>query len=205
MFTDRIFSDDIAPRLHAVGRHGGHRRFGRGGGGFFGGSGGGDLPSRRLGATDLQLLILALLEKQPSHGYELIKTIEERSGGFYSPSPGVIYPALTYLEDVGHAQAEPDGTRKLYRITPQGRTHLETHRDTAEAILNAFKRIGGRMDDVREAFAGIDDGDEAASDELHRARHKLKHALRRKQGCNATEARRIARILKRATAEILGD
>jgi DNA-binding PadR family transcriptional regulator len=206
MFTDRHTHDHFPPRLHAIGRRGGHRRFAHGRGGFFGGSGGGDLPpSRRLGAADLQLMILALLEEQPSHGYELIKTIEERSGGFYSPSPGVIYPALTYLEDVSHAQTEQDGTRKLYRITPQGRAHLEAHRETTEAILNAFKRIGGRMDDVREAFAGIADGDEAASDELHNARHKLKHVLRRKQGCNATEARRIARILKRATAEILGD
>src|ERR1700741_2643258 len=132
MFSDRHFFDRNPPRLHAVGRRGGHRRFGRGGG-FFGGAGGGDLPpSRRLAASDLQLLILALLEAQPSHGYELIKTIEERSGGFYSPSPGVIYPALTYLEDIGHALAEQDGTRKLYRITPQGRAHLESHRDSAE-------------------------------------------------------------------------
>src|SRR5271155_6053618 len=104
MFTDRTFPKHMKPRLHPIGRHGGHRRFGRGGGGFFGGTGGNDLPpARRLGATDLQLLILALLDAQSSHGYELIKTIEERSGGFYSPSPGVIYPALTYLEDVGHA------------------------------------------------------------------------------------------------------
>jgi len=206
MFTDRYDHNRSTPHRHAMGRRGRHRHFGRGGGGFFGGSGGGDLPpSRRLGAADLQLLILALLEAQPSHGYELIKTIEEHSGGYYSPSPGVIYPALTYLEDIGHAQTEQEGTRKLYRITPPGRAHLESHRDSAEAILNAFKRIGGRMEDVREAFAGITDGDEGASDELHHARHVLKHALRRKQGCSASEARRIARILKRATAEILGD
>ena len=60
------------------------------------------------------------------------------------------------------------------------------------------------MDDVREAFAGVGDLDGGASDELHRARHTLKHALYRKRGCDAKEARRIAKILDRATNEILG-
>src|SRR5215472_9268399 len=102
----------------AMGRHGGRHRFGRGGHGFFGRGGGADFPgARRLSSQDLQLVILALLADQPAHGYELIKTIEERSDGFYSPSPGVIYPALTYLEEIGHARVEQDATRKLYSIT----------------------------------------------------------------------------------------
>jgi len=175
-----------------------------GGRGFFGGGGGGDLPgARRLGAAELQLLILALLEEQARHGYELIKTIEERSGGFYSPSPGVIYPALTFLEEIGQARVQQEGTRKLYHVTADGRSHLAAHRATADAILDALSRIGGRMDDVRDAFAGLDELDNAASDEFHRARHALKRALHRKRGCDAAEARRIAAILARATAEIL--
>lgn len=159
---------------------------------------------RRLSSADLQLILLALLAERPAHGYELIKTLEERSGGFYSPSPGVIYPALTYLDDVGHAQAEQDGTRKLYRITPAGEAHLAANRATADAILETLSRIGGRMDQVREAFAGVGDADGGASDEVHRARHALRHALFRKRGCDPAEARRIARILDRAAAEILG-
>ena len=118
----------------------------RGGPGFFGGSGGRDFPGwRGLGSADLQLLILVLLEREAAHGYELIKTIEERSGGFYSPSPGVIYPALTFLEEVGYARSEQESTRKLYHITSEGRSHLSAHRATADAILDALARIGGRM------------------------------------------------------------
>jgi DNA-binding PadR family transcriptional regulator len=188
-----------------MGHRGRRHHFARGGPGFFGGSGGRDFPgSRRLGSADLQVLILVLLEQEAAHGYELIKTIEERSGGFYSPSPGVIYPALTFLEEVGYARSEQESTRKLYHITSEGRSHLSAHRATADAILDALARIGGRMDDVREAFGGVGDLDGGASDELHRARHTLKHALYRKRGCDAKEARRIAKILDRATNEILG-
>ena len=207
MFYDhRLLMHDIEPRFHAIGRRGGRHRFQPGGRGFFGGTGGGDLPgARRLGSADLQLLILALVEERACHGYELIKTIEERSGGFYSPSPGVIYPALTFLEEIGHAGIKHEGTRKLYYLTPDGRSHLASHRTTAEAILDALSHISGRMDEVREAFAGVGDLDSGVSDEIRRARHALKHALRRKRGCDAAEARRIAGILDRATTEILRD
>ncbi|MGX1322154.1 DNA-binding PadR family transcriptional regulator [Bradyrhizobium sp. USDA 377] len=189
----------------AMGRHGGGRhRFGRSGHGFFG-RGGDDFPgSRRLSSQDLQLVILALLAENPAHGYELIKIIEERSDGFYTPSPGVIYPALTYLEEVGHSSVQQDGGRKLYSITPQGEAHLAENRATADAILQALSRIGRRMDEVREAFAGVSDLDGGASDELHRARHNLKRALRSKHDSDSAEARRIAAILDRAAAEILG-
>ena len=188
----------------AMGRHGGRHRFGRGGHGFFG-RGGDDFPgARRLSSQDLQLVILALLAEKPAHGYELIKIIEERSEGFYTPSPGVIYPALTYLEEVGHTSVEQDGGRKLYSITSQGEAYLAEQRTTADAILQALSRIGGRMDEVREAFAGVGDLDAGASDELHRARHNLKRALRAKHGSDSAEARRIAAILDRAAADILG-
>jgi DNA-binding PadR family transcriptional regulator len=169
------------------------------------GRGGGEFPrGRRLGSTDLQLVILALLAERPAHGYELIKTIEDRSGGFYIPSPGMIYPALTYLNEIGHASVEQEGSRKLYGITAEGQSYLASNRTGADAILDALSRIGGRMDDVREAFAGVGDSDAGASDDIHQARHALKAALRRKHGCDPTEARRIAEILNRAVAEILG-
>ncbi|MCP3382561.1 PadR family transcriptional regulator [Bradyrhizobium sp. CCGUVB4N] len=188
----------------AMGRHGGRHRFGRGGHGFFG-RGGDEFPgARRLSSQDLQLVILALLAEKPVHGYELIKIIEERSEGFYTPSPGVIYPALTYLEEVGHTSVAQDGGRKLYSITPQGEAYLAEQRGTADAILQALSRIGRRMDEVREAFAGVSDLDADASDELHRARHNLKRALRSRHGSDSAEARRIAGILERAAAEILG-
>jgi DNA-binding PadR family transcriptional regulator len=197
-------------RLFAIGRHDGGHRFRHRGGhgsrhGFMGGRGGGDIPGgRKLSSAELQLVILALLAERPAHGYELIKTIEERSGGFYDPSPGMIYPALTYLEEIGYAVPEQEGSRRRYSITDTGRAHLTAHRAQADSILDTLSRIGGRMEQVREAFAGIDDLDAGASDELHRARHELRHALRRKRGCNPAEAHRITRILDRATAEILG-
>ncbi|HEX4261719.1 MAG TPA: PadR family transcriptional regulator [Acetobacteraceae bacterium] len=188
---------------HGVGRHGGQHRWDRGGGGFWGSGGSGMPGGRRFSSADLQLVLLALLAERPAHGYELIRALEERSGGFYTPSPGVIYPALIYLDEIGHAAVEPEGNRKLYRITEAGRRHLEANRGTTDAMLEALRRVGGRMEQVREAFAGLDDLDPRAADELHRARHALKHALIRSRGCAPDEARRIAAILDRATAEIL--
>jgi DNA-binding PadR family transcriptional regulator len=158
---------------------------------------------RKFEAVDLQLVILALLAERPAHGYELIKTIEERSGGFYTPSPGVIYPALTYLSEIGHASVEQAGTRKLYSVTAEGKSHLASNRASADAILDSLSRIGSRMDDVREAFAGVGDPDSGPSGEIHRARLALRDAIRRKRGCEPNEARRIVRILDRATADIL--
>src|SRR5947207_13193071 len=108
--------------------------------GFFGGMMGrggrgvhGFRAGRKLGSDDLQLVILALLEEKPRHGYEVIKALEERSGGFYSPSPGMVYPALTYLEELGYGVVEVDGTKKLYRITGDGRRHLHHGVEVAEA------------------------------------------------------------------------
>jgi DNA-binding PadR family transcriptional regulator len=199
MFRDRC---DPHHFIHAIGRRRGGRGFGPFAGfgpSFMGGDG---FPSgRKLGADELQLV---LLEKQPAHGYELIRMLEERSGGFYAPSPGMVYPALTYLDEVGQAVAVQEANRKLYSITDAGRAYLAQHREEADAILDVLSRIGGRMEHVREAFAGFGDVDPEAADELHEARHALKHALIRKHGCAPEEARRIARILARATTEILG-
>jgi DNA-binding PadR family transcriptional regulator len=206
MFYDDSSIESLAAHLRfAVGGHHGRHGFGHRGSGFMGGRGGGDFRwARKLGSKDLQLLILALLGERPAHGYELIRTIEERSGGFYSPSPGMIYPALTFLDEIGHASIEQEGSRKLYRITSQGQAHLAANRAAADAILDALSKIGGRMEDVRDAFAGFGDADAGASEEIHRARHALKDALRRKHGCDPKEAKRVAQILNRATSDILG-
>lgn len=194
------------------------RRYrGRGFGPFFSGFGGGFghghpfRTGRKLAAADLQLLVLALLVENASHGYELIKALEERSGGFYSPSPGVIYPALTYLEEIGYVTVEPEGARKRYHITDAGHQHLEQHRAAVDAIFTELERIGRRMNDVRRVFAEegtAEDEDEGFgprwSPELHAARRSLKMALSRKRHCSREEAQRVAEILRRAAAEILG-
>ncbi len=190
--------------FHAIGRHRG--RGGQGQPGFGRGFMGGDgVPGgRKLGAADLQLVLLALLAEQPAHGYELIRMLEERSGGFYAPSPGMVYPALTYLEEIGYAAVTPEGNRKLYTLTEAGRAHLTANFEQADLMLDMLARIGQRMSQVREAFAGLDAADPQAADQLNQARHALKHALMRKRDCAPHEAQRITQILERATAEILG-
>jgi DNA-binding PadR family transcriptional regulator len=188
------------------GRHG--RRFGYFAGGFMGGGGLGGRAfraGRRLASGDLQLVLLALLAERPSHGYELIKALEERSGGFYSPSPGMIYPALTWLEEVGYASVAADGAKKLYSITEAGREHLRQNQEAAVAMLGQLEYIGRRMGRVREIFGGAHEADEAAgSPDYDLARHELRAALREKRGATAEEQSRIAAILRSAAAQIRG-
>src|SRR5450755_4024124 len=130
-------------------RHHGGRGLGRFGKGFMDGDGLGGRAfgmGRKLTSVDLQLLILALLADKPRHGYEIIKALDERSKGFYVPSPGMVYPALTYLEEIGHATVAADGARKLYSITEVGKEHLAKNLPTADALIAQFGRVGERMD-----------------------------------------------------------
>src|SRR5688500_13698077 len=86
---------------------------------------------RMVEQGDLKLVILRLLEEQPRHGYEIIKELETRSAGTYSPSPGTVYPTLTMLEDMGYARAVPEeGGKKIYEITDDGRRHLAENSST---------------------------------------------------------------------------
>jgi len=186
--------------LQFGGRFGGGAGLGRFMGGF-GGDGSGFRSGRKLGGEALQLLLLALLAKKPSHGYELIKTLEELSGGFYRPSPGMIYPALTYLEEIGYVSVETEGAKKLYRPTTEGLAHLESRLPEADEILAQLERVGRRMGDVRRAFAGGEE-EEGWSDDLRRIRRALRRALREKRHASPDEQRRIAEILRRAVEEI---
>jgi DNA-binding PadR family transcriptional regulator len=197
---------------HFIGRHHGRHGFGPFGRGFMegGGMGGRGLGmGRKLASGDLQLLILKLLDEKSRHGYEIIKELDERSKGFYVPSPGMVYPALTYLEEIGHATVAADGARKLYSITEPGKEHLAKNLATADALLAQFGRVGERMDRVRQALDAEDGGEEPdhvrrGSRELHRARHDLKLALADKWHSPREEQQRIAAILARAAAEITG-
>ena len=85
---------------------------------------------------ELRLLLLAMIAERPCHGYELIKAIEERFGGSYTPSPGVIYPTLSWLDDMGYAAIEAEEAgRKHYRITSEGEAFLVANREAADALL----------------------------------------------------------------------
>lgn len=189
-------------RKNRHGRHG----YGPFAAGFADGTGmggGGFRTGRKLGAADLQLIILALLKDKPCHGYEIIKALEERSAGFYVPSPGMVYPALTYLEEVGQADVESEGTKKLYRITAAGEARLKEDAVMAEAILSQLDRIGRRMERVREVFAGEAEEEEMTQN-VRAARRELRGVLRDRRHASPEEQQRIADILKRATDEIRG-
>jgi DNA-binding PadR family transcriptional regulator len=198
---------------HHFGRHHGGRGLGRFGKGFMDGDGMGSRTfgmGRKLASVDLQLLILALLADKPRHGYEIIKALDERSKGFYVPSPGMVYPALTYLEEIGHTVVEADGSRKLYHVTDAGREYLDQNRAKADSLFAQFERVGERMDRVRRAMNVGETDDEVVSEqesrgskELMRARHELKLALADKWNSPREEQQRIVEILRRAAAEIV--
>jgi DNA-binding PadR family transcriptional regulator len=204
------------------GPHGGHRGFRHFGFGGGGPGGFGFRAGRKLSASDLQLLLLHLLGKEPRHGYELIKAVEELSSGFYVPSPGVIYPALTYLEELGDAASTVEGTRKRYQLTDAGRARLEARAADVKDLLEQLAHVGRGMDRVREAFAGEDpDAAEAGPDDaegpfggrggfprearpLRAAFRALRSALHATRDASREELDRVAEILLRAADQIRG-
>jgi DNA-binding PadR family transcriptional regulator len=203
----RDLGDDAPEFLRHFSRHRRARGFARFVGTMMDEAGfqrGGHRTGRKLGADDLQLLLLALIAEKPSHGYDLIKLLEVRSGGFYVPSPGMVYPALTYLEEAGYATVEPEGAKKLYRISEQGRAYLERNRATVDALFSQLDAIARRMNHGRRAFSDDDDGhDYAEANELHQARRHLRHVLRDLEHVSPEESRRISEILRRAAADIV--
>jgi DNA-binding PadR family transcriptional regulator len=115
---------------------------------------------------DLRLVILHLIAEKPRHGYEIIKAIEEQVGGAYSPSPGVIYPTLTLLEELGHVTVSPgDGAKKLHSITTEGRAYLDAYRPAVDALL-------ARMDEASRVHGG------GPAPQIVRAMENMKLALR---------------------------
>ena len=119
-----------------------------GGEGFRGRRGG--RRGRMFAPGELRLALLALIAENPSHGYELIKAIEEMTGGDYAPSPGAVYPTLQLLEDEGAIQeAEAEGAKKPFAVTAQGSEELEDRRDEVKALLRRLGRHGERTTTVR--------------------------------------------------------
>ncbi|MCJ2135247.1 PadR family transcriptional regulator [Methylobacterium sp. J-026] len=163
------------------GRHGPHGPHGRGERRMFGRGGRGDL-ARFFAHGDLRLVILHLIAEKPRHGYEIIKAIEERVGGAYSPSPGTVYPTLTLLEELGHVTVtQGEGTKRLHTITPEGQAVLDGNRPTLEAIL-------ARM---AQAEAARGDGPPPA---LVRAREGLTLALQMRLARGPLDAGQVAAI-----------
>lgn len=95
---------------------------------------------RRFGRGDLRFVILDLLHDGPRHGYDVIRALEERFHGFYSPSPGSVYPTLQMLEDQDFVSSSQEGGKRVYTLTDAGRTYLHEQR---AAVENARQRAGG--------------------------------------------------------------
>jgi DNA-binding PadR family transcriptional regulator len=121
---------------------------------------------RMFEGGELRLVMLLLMEAGPRHGYDFIREIETRTGGAYAPSPGVVYPTLTLLEELGQVEARPsEGAKKLNAVTPAGLAHLNENRAEAEAALKRLEALG-RKDEALEAGP------------VHRAMANLMTALR---------------------------
>ncbi len=181
-----------------LGRGGGHdnehphERHGRHAGPFggrgFGPRGG---RPRMFEQGDLRYVVLKLLAEKPSHGYEIIKAVEERFGGAYAPSPGIVYPTLTLLEEQGLiAVVETEGPRKLYGLTDEGRAELARSAPDVE-------RVFARMSEMRQRFGG------GAAPEIMRAMENLKAALRlRMQRGQPEDVSKITAVLDAAARSI---
>ena len=167
---------------HAFGgRHGHHR-------GMQGGR-----TRRVFDQGDLRYVLLRLIAESPRHGYELIKAIEEKFGGTYSPSPGVIYPTLTLLEELGYIRPNsPDGPRKQFVITPEGTAFLAANQAVVDQIFARMAQIG-------QAYAG------GPAPEIRRAMQNLEAALTIRLGrgpLTAEQARAVTAILDRTAGEV---
>jgi DNA-binding PadR family transcriptional regulator len=136
-------------RMEAMARDG-FRKFGDNVNMSLDGVGGNFRIGRMLASGDLRLVALYLIEQQPRHGYDLIKAIEDSSHGFYSPSPGIVYPALTFLEEAGYVTSATEGNKKLYTITDEGRAHLADNREAIESTLSFLNKAGSRMRDWQD-------------------------------------------------------
>ncbi|MBU4531057.1 MAG: PadR family transcriptional regulator [Hoeflea sp.] len=168
------------------GEHGGGRGgpFGRHRGGPFGGGG-----KRMFDAGALRLVVLGLIAEQPRHGYDIIKALEARFQGAYSPSPGAIYPMLQMLEEADLVSSQMQGAKKLFAITAEGQAYLEENRVDLD-------RINAQIDEASEEIQGVSLGAE-----FRALRRTLFQQLRRGE-LSAPQAQQALEILKKAREDI---
>jgi DNA-binding PadR family transcriptional regulator len=185
---------------HAPGHHHHFGARGRGGPHGFGRGGWGEPEDGRGGrrrrvfdAGELRLVLLKLIADQPRHGYELIRAIEELSGGFYVPSPGVVYPTLTMLHEMGQIEeAVSDGARKAFSVTSEGTEYLVAKKAEVDALL-------ARLVQLASARERTDGGP------IRRAMQNLKAALMYRldrEGVPAETLHQAAAILDEAAQKI---
>jgi len=182
-------------------------RFGGGSGGRHGGrfgEGGEDLmrARRMLAQGDLRLVALALITEAPRHGYEIIKLLEEKTSDWYSPSPGIVYPTLTYLEEAGYVTASTEGSKKLYTITDEGRAYLETNRDLVDVVFDRLSALGERVNRWRRTARAEREDRRELPPLVEAALDHLRATLgKRLQSDDEAEAK-LVEILVRADADL---
>jgi DNA-binding PadR family transcriptional regulator len=197
------YSEKWGVGRHRRGRFGGYGFGGRHG---FGGRGGMDPDDMRAGRMlaqgDLRLIALALIDEAPRHGYEIIKLVEEKTADWYSPSPGIVYPTLTYLEEAGYVTASAEGSKKLYTITDEGRAYLKANRDLVDVVLARLSALGERVNRWRRTARG-ERGERTSLPPLTEAAldHLRETIGKRLEGDAEAEAH-LVEILARAAADL---
>jgi len=117
--------------------------------GWGGGGRRGRRTRRMFESGELRLVLLKLIADEPRHGYDLIRAIEELTGGEYAPSPGVVYPTLTLLQDMGLIdEASGEGPRKSFQVTDEGRAHLDERSDEIEALFERLADLKPRSENM---------------------------------------------------------
>jgi DNA-binding PadR family transcriptional regulator len=170
---------DFGPGWEAgEGRGHGHKHGRRGGG-------------RLFDHGTLRWVLLSLIADKPSHGYELIKAVETRLGGAYSPSPGVIYPSLTLLEEMGALSTQAEGGKKLYSITDEGRGLLAENAEVLRAAVATMDKFAARA--LRPT---------AIQDAIGRLRHTIHDRLTGETALTEEQIEAIATILAEAADRI---
>jgi DNA-binding PadR family transcriptional regulator len=160
---------------------GGHRRGGHWRGG------------RMFEQGGLKFVILRLLDEKPRHGYDIIKELEERSGGRYTPSPGTVYPTLTMLEEMGFASSTvEEGGKKVYAITDAGRQHLAENKGAVDEVIDRLAEVGAsifgeQMRPAHEAMAAL------GRTYMHITMHRT---------ADPDYVKKVVEILRRAGAEL---
>lgn len=172
----------------------------------------GDMPSqghgsltrgRKFTAQELYLMTLALLEQGPRHGYEVIKELKATSLGFYSPSPGALYPVLSLMVQQGHARVEAEGKRKCYMLSDSGRRYLESQAHAVQMLFTRLRHAAKKMLWISQNM----DPEAAAQatgwlPEFIEARRAMRSALFARSDADHNEQRRLVAILNKAVAEI---
>jgi DNA-binding PadR family transcriptional regulator len=198
--------DTYSGRWAAGRRH--RHRFGAFGFGGRHGGGRGDMnpddmrAGRMLAQGDLRLVALALIAQAPRHGYEIIKLVEEKTADWYSPSPGIVYPTLTYLEEAGYVTASTEGSKKLYTITDEGRAFLETNRDLADVVLDRLTALGERVNRWRRAARGEREDRRTLPPLVEAAFDHLRETVGKRLEGDADVEASLVEILARADAEL---